>query len=139
MPRRASSPRAGTSSASREVAKRVLQTEASAILGLVPQLDASFDRAVELLAGCKGRVIVTGMGKSGIIAHKISATLSSTGTPAIFLHAAEAVHGDLGVIQAKDVVIALSHSGEGEVDFTDGPAGLDARPGVGRRAQLPCG
>jgi len=94
------------------VARQVLETEANAILGLIPQLDSSFDNAVEVLFECRGRVIVTGMGKSGIIAHKISATLSSTGTPAVFLHAAEAVHGDLGVVQADDVVIALSHTGE---------------------------
>ena len=94
------------------LARRVLETEAQAILGLVPQLDARFDEAVTLLASCTGRVIVTGMGKSGIIAHKLSATLSSTGTSAIFLHAAEAVHGDLGVVQPQDVVIALSYSGE---------------------------
>jgi len=96
----------------RAVARAVLETEANAILGLIPQLDGSFERAVDMLRDCRGRVIVTGMGKSGIIAHKISATLSSTGTPAIFLHAAEAVHGDLGVMQADDVVVALSHSGE---------------------------
>jgi arabinose-5-phosphate isomerase len=95
-----------------ELARRVFETEAQAILGLVPQLDASFDRALDILQGCSGRVILTGMGKSGIIAHKISATLSSTGTPAIFLHAAEAVHGDLGVVQPNDVVLALSYSGE---------------------------
>lgn len=95
-----------------DLARRVLETEAQAILGLVAQLDASFDRALDLLQGCTGRVILTGMGKSGIIAHKICATLSSTGTPAIFLHAAEAVHGDLGVVQSNDVVLALSYSGE---------------------------
>jgi arabinose-5-phosphate isomerase len=95
-----------------DLARKVLQTEAQAILGLVPRLDASFDRAIDLLHGCRGRVIVTGMGKSGIIGHKLSATLSSTGTPAIFLHAAEAVHGDLGVVQTEDVVVALSYSGE---------------------------
>ncbi len=95
-----------------DLAKRVLQTEAAAILGLIPKLNGNFQRAVDLLHQCAGRVIVTGMGKSGIIAHKLSATLSSTGTPAIFLHAAEAVHGDLGVVQAGDVVIALSYSGE---------------------------
>lgn len=97
-----------------DLARRVLETEANAILGLIPQLDASFARAVDLLEACSGHVITTGMGKSGIIAHKVSATLSSTGTPAIFLHAAEAVHGDLGVVQANDVVVALSHSGETE-------------------------
>jgi arabinose-5-phosphate isomerase len=95
-----------------DLARKVLETEAQAIVGLVPQLDAKFDRALDLLQSCTGRVILTGMGKSGIIAHKISATLSSTGTPAIFLHAAEAVHGDLGVVQSSDVVVALSYSGE---------------------------
>lgn len=95
-----------------ELARRVLQTEADAILGLIPTLDGTFLRAVDLLHDCTGRVIVTGMGKSGIIAHKLSATLSSTGTSAIFLHAAEAVHGDLGVVQAGDVVLAVSYSGE---------------------------
>jgi arabinose-5-phosphate isomerase len=95
-------------------ARRVLETEANAILGLIPGLDASFEKALDLLHACKGRVIVTGMGKSGIIAHKLAATLTSTGTPAIFLHAAEAVHGDLGVVQTDDVVVALSYSGETE-------------------------
>ena len=95
-----------------DLARKVLQTEAQAILGLIPQINENFDRALDLLQGCTGRVVVTGMGKSGIIAHKISATLSSTGTAAIFLHAAEAVHGDLGVVQADDVVIALSNTGE---------------------------
>jgi arabinose-5-phosphate isomerase len=95
-----------------DLARKVLKTEARAILGLVPQLDDHFDRALDLLHGCHGRVVVTGMGKSGIIAHKLSATLSSTGTASIFLHAAEAVHGDLGVVQPDDVVVALSHSGE---------------------------
>jgi arabinose-5-phosphate isomerase len=93
-------------------AREVLQTEAAAILALVDRLDDRFVRAVEMLRDCRGRVIVTGMGKSGIIARKIAATLASTGTPAFFLHPAEAVHGDLGVIQADDVVVALSHSGE---------------------------
>ena len=97
-----------------ELAARVLKTEADAILGLIPQLNGDFHRALDLLHQCAGRVIVTGMGKSGIIAHKIAATFSSTGTPAIFLHAAEAVHGDLGVVQTDDVVIALSYSGETE-------------------------
>jgi arabinose-5-phosphate isomerase len=97
-----------------EIARKVLETEASAILGLIPKLDTDFERAVDLLDGCQGKVIVTGMGKSGIIARKIAATLSSTGTSAIFLHAAEAVHGDLGVLRSDDVVIALSYSGETE-------------------------
>jgi arabinose-5-phosphate isomerase len=97
-----------------EFARRVLETEAAAILGLIPQLDDSFERAIALLQECPGRVITTGMGKSGIIATKLSATLSSTGTAAAFLHPAEAIHGDLGMVQAGDVVIALSQSGETE-------------------------
>ena len=97
-----------------EIARKVLETEAGAILGLIPKLGEDFERALDLLEGCRGRVVVTGMGKSGIIARKLSATLSSTGTSAIFLHAAEAVHGDLGVVQTDDVVIALSYSGETE-------------------------
>jgi arabinose-5-phosphate isomerase len=95
-----------------DLARRVLETEARAILGLIPQLDGSFVKAVDLLNGTSGRVIVTGMGKSGIIARKIAATLSSTGTAALFLHPAEALHGDLGVVQSGDVVVALSQSGE---------------------------
>jgi arabinose-5-phosphate isomerase len=94
------------------LARKVLQTEAAAILALVDRLDDRFDHAVRLLLDCRGRVIVTGMGKSGIICRKIAATLSSTGTPAFFLHPAEATHGDLGVIQGDDVVVALSYSGE---------------------------
>src|SRR5829696_6538420 len=94
------------------LARKVLQTEAAAILALVDRVDDKFARAVELIRGCKGRVIVTGMGKSGIICRKIDATLASTGTPAFFLHPAEAVHGDLGMVHRDDVVIALSHSGE---------------------------
>jgi len=96
----------------RPLARKVLETEAAAILALVPRLDDRFDRAVELLLGCRGRVILTGMGKSGIISRKIAATLTSTGTAAVFLHPAEAIHGDLGVIQGDDVVVALSYSGE---------------------------
>ena len=98
--------------ADRSLARRVLETEAAAILALVDRLDERFDCAVQLLRQCKGRVILTGMGKSGIICRKIAATLTSTGTPALFLHPAEAVHGDLGVIQSDDVVVALSYSGE---------------------------
>src|ERR1700681_4853171 len=100
------------SMADRTLARRVLETEAAAILALIPRLDERFDRAVALLQNCRGRVILTGMGKSGIICRKIAAALASTGTPAFFLHPAEAIHGDLGVIQADDVVLALSHSGE---------------------------
>jgi len=94
------------------LARRVVQTEAAAILALTDRLDSRFEAAVALLRDCRGRVIVTGMGKSGIICRKIAATLSSTGTAAFFLHPAEATHGDLGVLQASDVVLALSYSGE---------------------------
>ena len=98
------------------LARKVLQTEAAAILALVPRLDDRFDNAVELLQSCRGRVILTGMGKSGIVCRKIAATLTSTGTPSFFLHPAEAIHGDLGVIQSDDVIVALSYSGEtGEI------------------------
>ena len=96
------------------LARKVLETEAAAVLALVARLDDRVARAVVLVRDCKGRVIVTGMGKSGIICRKIAATLSSTGTPAFFLHPAEAIHGDLGVVQADDVVIAMSYSGETE-------------------------
>ena len=96
------------------LARKVLRTEADAILALVDRVDGGFTAAVKLLFDCRGRVILTGMGKSGIIGRKIAATLSSTGTPAFFLHPAEAIHGDLGVIQADDVVVALSYSGETE-------------------------
>ena len=96
------------------LARRVLQTEAASILALVDRLDERFERAVRLLLECRGRVVVTGMGKSGIICRKIAATLSSTATPAFFLHPAEAIHGDLGVLQPDDVILALSNSGETE-------------------------
>jgi arabinose-5-phosphate isomerase len=98
--------------ADRSLARKVLETEAAAILALVERLDDRFDAAVQMLQQCKGRVILTGMGKSGIICRKISATLTSTGTASFFLHPAEAIHGDLGVIQSDDVLVALSYSGE---------------------------
>jgi arabinose-5-phosphate isomerase len=94
------------------LARRVLETEARAIRGVIDQIDGGFLNAIDALAGCVGRVIVTGMGKSGIIARKVAATFASTGTSAFFLHPAEAIHGDLGVIRPDDVVVALSHSGE---------------------------
>lgn len=106
------SPPDDRTASSLDLARRVLETEAAAILGLVQCLDARFEQAVDVIANCRGRVIVTGMGKSGIICRKIAATLSSTGTPAFFLHPAEAIHGDLGALQPEDVVMALSHSGE---------------------------
>ena len=95
-----------------DLARKVLRIEAAAILGLVDRINGDFEQAVQLLYDCKGRVIVTGMGKSGLICRKIAATLSSTGTSAWFLHPAEAIHGDLGAIRNDDVVVALSHSGE---------------------------
>ena len=95
-----------------DVAKRVLRIEAQAIRELVERVDERLASAVEHLLNCHGRVIVTGMGKSGIIARKIAATLSSTGTPAHFLHPAEAVHGDLGAVLPNDVVLPVSQSGE---------------------------
>jgi len=98
----------------REIARKVLELEARAILNLIPRLGEAFDRAVEALHACKGRVVVTGMGKSGLIGTKIAATFSSTGTPSLFLHPAEAVHGDIGMVVPGDVVLAISHSGETE-------------------------
>ena len=95
-------------------ARQILSIEARAIRGLLREVGRDFERALELLAGCQGRVIVTGMGKPGFIARKIAATLASTGTPSLFLHPAEAVHGDLGMVTEKDVMMALSQSGETE-------------------------
>lgn len=95
-----------------KLACEVFDIEANAILRLKNSLGVSFDRAINLLYSCKGRVIVTGMGKSGLIGKKIAATLSSTGTPAYFLHPAESTHGDSGIITREDVVIAISNSGE---------------------------
>src|SRR3974390_832526 len=95
-----------------ESARRVLRIEAAAIQDLQARLDASFERAVELLFSCKGRVVVTGMGKSGLVGRKISATLSSTGTPSFFLHPADALHGDLGMLARGDVLLAISYGGE---------------------------
>lgn len=93
-------------------ARSVLDTEAQGILSLVERLDENFVKAVELLHRCKGKVVVTGLGKSGLIGRKIAATLSSTGTPSFFLHASEGIHGDLGMIMKGDVVLAVSNSGE---------------------------
>ncbi len=93
-------------------AKRVLNIEAGALAALVAALDASFERAVDVFEACKGRVIVTGMGKSGLIGKKIAATFSSVGVPSGFLHPAEAIHGDLGMVTSTDAVLAISNSGE---------------------------
>jgi arabinose-5-phosphate isomerase len=95
-------------------AQRVLKIESEAITDLAKRLDKNFECAIQVLSRCKGRVVFTGMGKAGIIAQKISATMSSTGTPSLFLHCAEAIHGDLGRVTKEDVVIALSNSGETE-------------------------
>jgi arabinose-5-phosphate isomerase len=97
-----------------ETAKRVLRIEADAIRDLIERLDARFVKAVDLLLACKGRVVVTGMGKSGLVGRKIAATLSSTGTPSFFLHPAEALHGDLGMLTRADALLAISYGGETE-------------------------
>ena len=99
-----------------EHAQDVLRMEAEAILELVPRIDENFAAAVSLILECQGRTVITGMGKSGLIGRKMAATLASTGTPSFYLHPAEGIHGDLGMVTAADVVIALSNSGEtGEV------------------------
>ena len=95
-----------------ETARRVLKIEAQAIQDVLARLDANFEKAVDLLFACKGRVVVSGMGKSGLIGRKISATLSSTGTPSFFLHPAEALHGDLGMLARGDAMLAVSYGGE---------------------------
>lgn len=97
-----------------ESARRTLQIEAQAIADLSARLDDSFTRVVDMLLACRGRVVVSGIGKTGHIARKIAATFASTGTPAFFVHAAEAIHGDLGMITRDDVLIAVSHSGSGQ-------------------------
>jgi arabinose-5-phosphate isomerase len=95
-----------------ETAKKVLRLEAQAIQELIGRIDRNFVQAIQLLQDCKGRVVVTGMGKSGLIGKKIAATMASTGTPAFFLHPAEGVHGDLGMVSRGDAVIIISNSGE---------------------------
>jgi arabinose-5-phosphate isomerase len=95
-----------------ESATRVFQVESEAIAGLIERLDARFEKAVDMLYGCKGRAVVTGLGKSGLIGRKVAATFSSMGTPSLFLHAADALHGDLGMLAAGDVLVAISASGE---------------------------
>ena len=95
-----------------DTARRVLRIEAQAIQDVLTRLDATFEQAVDLLFVCKGRVVVTGMGKSGLVARKLSATFSSTGTPSLFLHPAEALHGDLGMLARGDIAVAVSYGGE---------------------------
>lgn len=97
-----------------DIAKKVLKIEADAVLALTEKLDSSFEKVVELIYNSKGRVVVTGIGKSGLVGKKIASTLSSTGTPAFFLHPVEASHGDLGMVTSDDVIIAISNSGETE-------------------------
>lgn len=105
-------------SSARDIAKRVLRIEADAVAALIDRIDGDFERAVALILARTGRVVVTGIGKSGHVGRKIAATLASTGTPAYFVHAAEAAHGDLGMITPEDVVIALSNSGSSEEILT---------------------
>ena len=96
----------------RQYAKQCLEDEAQALLDLIPQLDENFDKAVNMIYNCKGKIIVTGVGKSGHIGAKIAATLSSTGTPAFFINPLDVFHGDLGVMTSDDIVLALSNSGQ---------------------------
>ena len=96
----------------RQYAKQCLEDEAQALLELIPQLDENFDKAVNMIYNCKGKIIVTGVGKSGHIGAKIAATLSSTGTPAFFINPLDVFHGDLGVMTSDDIVLALSNSGQ---------------------------
>src|SRR3989304_4559446 len=105
-----------------EYARDILKTEAKAIESLIERIDDNFLRAVEAIISGAGRVVVTGMGKPGIIAQKVSATLASTGTPSLFLHPTEAIHGDLGRIVQGDVVLAISNSGETEEILALAPA-----------------
>lgn len=97
-----------------DIARKVLKTEAEAVAGLIEKLNSNFEKAIDIIYESKGKVVVTGMGKSGLIGKKIAATLASTGTPAFFMHPAEASHGDLGMVTSNDVIIAISNSGETE-------------------------
>jgi len=97
-----------------ETAKQVLQIEAAAVLALQSRIDGAFSKAVKMILACQGKVVITGMGKSGLICQKIAATMASTGTPTFFLHPAEGIHGDLGMLSKGDVVVAVSYSGETE-------------------------
>ena len=103
-----------TSDTYSEYAKTVLRVESDAILSLIPRIDSNFVKVITMLLNCKGRVVVTGMGKAGIIAQKLSATFASTGTPSLYLHPADAYHGDLGRVTKDDIVVTLSNSGETE-------------------------
>jgi len=93
-------------------AKKAIQSEANSVAGLIEFINADFEKAIQTIHGSKGRMVISGIGKSAIVAHKIVATLNSTGTPALFMHAADAIHGDLGMVQQDDVVMVISKSGE---------------------------
>ena len=95
-----------------EQARQVVRIEAEAVAGLTDRLDSSFEKAVEMIYVCTGRVIVSGVGKSGIVARKLAATLTSTGTPALFIHPVDCLHGDMGLVGREDIFIAVSKSGE---------------------------
>ncbi len=97
-----------------DIARKVLRTEADAVYALIERLGSNFEKAVESIYECRGRVVVTGMGKSGLVGKKVAATLASTGTPAFFLHPAEAGHGDLGMVTSRDILLVISNSGETE-------------------------
>lgn len=96
----------------KEIAKRTIELETQSVAGLAAFINDDFEKAVSLIAGCRGRLIISGIGKSSIIAQKIAATLNSTGSPSVFMHAADAIHGDLGIIQKEDIVMIISKSGE---------------------------
>lgn len=100
-----------------EIAREIIQRESKAISKLAEKLDNNFEKAIELIYDCKGRVIITGIGKSGIIGRKITATFNSTGTPAVFMHPSEAIHGDLGILRKEDVIMIISKSGDTDEIF----------------------
>ena len=122
VPAQPLAPRSASSADALASARRTLTIEAQALVALAQRLDHTFQAAVDILLACRGRVVVSGIGKSGHIARKIAATLASTGTPAFFVHSAEAVHGDLGMITADDVLIAISYSGTSAELLTIVPA-----------------
>src|SRR6187431_186041 len=95
-----------------QIALKTIQLEAAAISGLSAFINSDFEKVIEALMNCKGRIVISGIGKSAVIAQKIVATFNSTGTPSIFMHAADAIHGDLGIVQQEDVVMIISKSGE---------------------------
>src|SRR5215213_6371321 len=101
-----------TSQTIQSIGQRTIKSEADAIAQLQDFINEDFAKAVQAIRDCKGRVVISGIGKSAIIAQKIVATLNSTGTPSIFMHAADAIHGDLGIVQQEDVIIVISKSGE---------------------------